>query len=70
MLPKLTCCRHLQILLVSQPVFNYNHSPIPITSDYDVEPITPARMSGETVSKLYGSYLKLGIGSYITPMQS
>ncbi len=50
------------------PDFSYNILPVPISMDFEVEPITPARMSAETVSKLYGSYIKLGLGSYTSPM--
>lgn len=49
------------------PVFNYTILPIPLETDFEVEPITAARMSAEPVSRLYGSYLKLGVGSYVTP---
>ncbi len=49
------------------PVFSYSILPTPLASDFDVEPITPARMSAEPVSKLYGSYLSLGFGNYVTP---
>ncbi len=49
------------------PVFSYSILPIPLGSDFEVEPITPARMSAETISRLYGSHIKLGVGSYITP---
>ena len=49
------------------PVFDYTILPIPIATDFEVEPITPARMSAETVSRLYGSYIMLGLGSYISP---
>jgi hypothetical protein len=49
------------------PLFSYSILPIPISSDFEVEPITAARMSAETVSKLYGSHIILGVGSYISP---
>ncbi len=49
------------------PVFSYSILPIPVASDFEVETITPARMSAEAVSRLYGSHIKLGIGSYMTP---
>ncbi|MGF1585850.1 MAG: hypothetical protein ACFCUM_11040 [Bacteroidales bacterium] len=65
--PKINLLPSLTDTISVKPVFSYNILPIPLASDFDVEPITPARMSGETVSKLYGSYLKLGVGSYVTP---
>lgn len=49
------------------PVFSYTIMPMPLASDFEVEPITPARMSAESVSKLYSSYLRLGMGSYVSP---
>ncbi len=49
------------------PAFTYSILPTPLASDFEVEPVTAARMSAEPVSKLYGSYLSLGFGSYITP---
>ncbi len=49
------------------PVFSYSILPTPLSSDYEVEPITPARMTAGPVSRLRGSYLRLGLGSYITP---
>ncbi len=49
------------------PAFSYTILPTPLASDFEVEPITAARMSAEPVSKLYTSYLRLGLGSYITP---
>ncbi len=50
-----------------KPEFAYSILPTPLASDFQVEPITAARMSTETVTKLYGSYLRLGLGSNITP---
>ncbi len=49
------------------PDFSYSIVPTPLIYDFEVEPITPARMSAETVSKLYGSHIRLGLGSYISP---
>ncbi len=49
------------------PIFSYSILPIPIATDFSVEPITPARMGAETVSKLYSSHIRLGVGSYVTP---
>lgn len=49
------------------PDFKYSIFPTPITSDFTVEPISPARMSSESLPKLYNSHLRLGVGSYISP---
>ena len=49
------------------PDFQYSIFPTPITSDFTVEPISPARMSSESLPKLYNSHLRMGVGSYISP---
>lgn len=49
------------------PDFQYSIFPTPITSDFTVEPITPARMSSEPLPRLYNSHLRMGVGSYISP---
>jgi hypothetical protein len=49
------------------PDFQYSIFPTPITSDFTIEPITPARMSSESLLKLYNSHLRMGVGSYISP---
>ena len=38
-----------------------------ITTNFEPEPITPARMRGEPLTKLYRGLLKGGYGSYSTP---
>lgn len=50
-----------------RPNFQYSIYPTPLTSDFTVEPISPARMSSESLPKLYNSHLKMGVGSYISP---
>ena len=49
------------------PDFQYSIFPTPLTSDFTVEPIAPARMTSESMAKLYNSHLKMGVGSYISP---
>ncbi len=65
--PKINLLPSLTDTISVTPLFSYTILPIPIETDFEVEPITPARMSAETVSKLYGSHIRLGIGSYVTP---
>lgn len=65
--PKINLLPSLTDTISVKPVFSYTILPVPLASDFDVEPIIPARMSGESVSRLYGSYLRLGAGSYMTP---
>ncbi len=40
----------------------------PITTNFSVTPITPARMLNEPMSELYNSYVKFGIGNSISPI--
>lgn len=48
--------------------FKYEISPKPYSSDYSIRPIKAARLLDEPLNKLYGSYLKLGLGNYLTPL--
>lgn len=47
---------------------DYTVLPSRIQSDYTLRPIKSAKMVGTPLDKLYNSYLKLGIGNYITPL--
>lgn len=47
---------------------NYSISTKPLFVSSSFEPITPARIEGEPLKKLYRSYIKLGFGNYITPL--
>ncbi len=48
--------------------FNYSIQPRPFTTQFDVNPIKPARMVGLPLERLYKSQLTLGIGNYVTPL--
>lgn len=60
----------------TNPVINDSVPPIPkleysninkiFTTDYKVEPITPAKMKGEPLQKLNNNYAKIGFGNYFT----
>ncbi len=50
------------------PVFSYGILSQRIPTEYEVVPITAAKMVAESVPRLYKSYLKLGIGNYLTPL--
>lgn len=54
--------------VVIKPAFNYSIVPAMIKTDYQVNPINAAKMVSMPLSKLYRSYLKLGIGSTGTPL--
>jgi len=46
---------------------NYSIQPKAVNTTFTVEPIKPAVMVGEPLTKLYRSLLKVGIGTYTTP---
>lgn len=50
------------------PNLTYNIIQRPITKDFAVTPITPARMLIEPMSDLYNTYIKLGMGTSISPL--
>lgn len=54
--------------VVIKPAFNYSIVPAMIKTDYQVNPINAAKMVSMPLTKLYRSYLKLGIGSTGTPL--
>lgn len=49
------------------PEYNYSITPQSFSPEYQLRPIRPARMEGETLPKLYHSLLKIGFGNYWTP---
>jgi hypothetical protein len=51
-----------------KPSFDYSIEPKKFDGTFQVLPITPARMVGQPLTKLYKSYLKLGFGNYIAPL--
>ncbi len=50
------------------PRITYSISPKPMMAPYHPRPIKPARLQPESVPKLYKSYLKMGMGNYVTPL--
>lgn len=46
---------------------NYSIVSNPLTTKYEVVPIDAAKMKNEPLSKLYHSFLKVGMGTYTTP---
>jgi hypothetical protein len=52
----------------TQAEFDYYILPKRIDTDFEVEPIPAATMVSEPITELYGSYLKLGLGSKLAPM--
>jgi hypothetical protein len=54
--------------VVKKPELNYSITSKAIHTSFDVEPIKPAKMIGEPLTKLYKSYIKLGFGNKTTPL--
>lgn len=51
-----------------KPVFDYSIAGRKISPDVQVAPIPAARMVPDPIPRLYKSYLKLGLGTYTTPL--
>lgn len=51
-----------------KPNVEYSILPSKIETNYEIHPIKSATMVGTPLSKLYNSYLKLGLGNYTTPL--
>jgi len=54
--------------LTLRPDFEYSIYPRPLQYRRGVRPIQAARMESDLLPELYGSYLRLGFGSYTTPV--
>ena len=50
-----------------RPSFDYSIQPRKFDTKFQIQPITPARLVGAPLTKLYRSYLRLGIGNYLVP---
>ncbi len=51
-----------------RPKFNYSIEPKKFETAFHVRPISPAKLVGVPLKKLYKSYLKIGFGNYLIPM--
>ncbi len=49
------------------PISAYSINSKRINTNFDVDPIRPAQMVGEPLTKLYNALVKLGMGTYTTP---
>ncbi|MBN2349645.1 MAG: hypothetical protein JXJ22_12435 [Bacteroidales bacterium] len=56
--------------VIIQPDFKYAILPTRVETSFELKPINPAKMVAMPASKLYKSYLKLGMGNYFTPFGS
>jgi len=52
---------------IEKPEFRYSIKPKILQAQVTLEPIKPAKITGESVSKLYMNYIKVGLGNYWTP---
>lgn len=50
------------------PEFEYEIMPVRYKTGFQPKTIKPARLISEPITKLYYAYLKVGYGSYLTPM--
>jgi len=53
---------------LDKPDFDYSIEAKTIQTPVFLEPIKPAKIMGESVSKLYRNYAKIGLGNYWTPL--
>lgn len=53
---------------LDKPNFDYSIEPKTIQTPVSLEPIKPAKIMSESVSKLYRNYAKIGLGNYWTPL--
>lgn len=51
-----------------RPDFHYDVKTTPFLPEYTISPIKAASLAPEPLQKLYKSYVKLGIGNYLTPL--
>ena len=61
-LPRISDTSHIR------PSFSYGIQSRKVPTDYQVAPITAAKMVAEPIPRLYKSYIRLGIGNYLTPL--
>jgi hypothetical protein len=50
-----------------KPQMKYGIQSVKIPTSFQIEPIKPAKIVGEPITKLYNNLLKLGMGTYTTP---
>ena len=51
-----------------RPDFKYDIKTNPFMPSYNISPIKPATLIPDPLSKLYNSYIKFGLGNYVTPL--
>jgi hypothetical protein len=53
--------------VVKKMDLNYQVTPVLYKTTFNIDPIKPAKMVGEPLTKLYKSYVKVGFGTKVTP---
>jgi hypothetical protein len=53
--------------LINKNKMNYGIKSVPIENNFEVKPISAAKMIGETFQKLYKNHIIVGLGNYWTP---
>jgi hypothetical protein len=51
-----------------KPEFRYDLHPQPFMPSYTISPIKPASLVPDPLPKLYKSYVKIGLGNYLSPL--
>jgi hypothetical protein len=51
-----------------RPEFRYDLHPKPFMPSYTISPIKPASLMPDPLPKLYKSYVKVGLGNYLSPL--
>lgn len=64
---KLNFSPNIKDSVFSQPKFSYSIQSSKIPTSFQIEPIKPAKIVGEPITKLYKNLIKAGIGTYATP---
>ncbi|MCF8371976.1 MAG: hypothetical protein K9H64_10160 [Bacteroidales bacterium] len=65
---KLNVMPKIKDTLNFKPEFSYQVVPMMFKTSFEIDPINPAKIVGEPLSRLYGNYVKLGFGSDISPL--
>ena len=65
---KLNVMPKIKDTLNFKPDFEYQVAPTKFPTGFEIEPIRPAKIVGEPLTRLYGNYVKLGFGSDISPL--
>jgi hypothetical protein len=51
-----------------RPEFRYDLHPQPFMPSYTINPLKPASLMPDPLTKLYKSYVKIGLGNYLSPL--